>query len=55
MKRQQLFRNTGGRFEDVAALRRPRERRVGRGAGFFDYDNDGWLDLLAVNYTVWAL
>ena len=24
------------------------------GAGWLDYDNDGWLDLLAVNYTAWT-
>ena len=24
------------------------------GAGFLDYDNDGWLDLLAVGYTTWS-
>ncbi|MGD0922320.1 MAG: CRTAC1 family protein [Terriglobia bacterium] len=24
-------------------------------AGWFDYDNDGWLDLFVVNYCVWGL
>jgi len=54
VKRQQLFRNTGGRFEDVAAEAGLASGEWVVGAGFFDYDNDGWLDLLAVNYTVWA-
>jgi hypothetical protein len=54
VKRQQLFRNTGGGFEDVAAEAGVASSEWVVGAGFFDYDNDGWLDLLAVNYTVWA-
>ena len=51
--RQFLYRNTGGRFEDVTAARGRGQRRSGwSGGGWFDYDNDGWLDLLVVNYTV---
>ena len=53
--RQALYRNTGGRFEDVTES--GRTSRSGQwvvGGGWFDYDNDGWLDLMAVNYTVWS-
>jgi hypothetical protein len=47
-----LYRNTGkGNFDDVtlAAGLGGNTRFVGWGAGFFDYDNDGWPDLLLVN------
>jgi hypothetical protein len=51
-----LFRNTGGRFEDVTA----RAGLAGEadawstGAGFFDLDNDGDLDLFVCNYVRWS-
>lgn len=43
-----------GTFEDVterAGLRGDGTWAVG--AGWFDYDNDGWLDLFLVRYMVW--
>jgi hypothetical protein len=47
-----LYRNRGdGNFDEVtlpAGLGK-NTRFVGWGAGFFDYDNDGWPDLLLVN------
>jgi hypothetical protein len=47
-----LYRNQGkGEFQDVsveAGMGR-NTRFVGWGCGFFDFDNDGWLDLLLVN------
>jgi enediyne biosynthesis protein E4 len=47
-----LYRNLGkGEFQDVsveAGLGR-NTRFVGWGCGFFDFDNDGWMDLLLVN------
>lgn len=47
-----LYRNQGkGEFQDVsieAGLGR-NTRFVGWGCGFFDFDNDGWSDLLLVN------
>lgn len=55
-----LYRNNGnGTFTDVtqaAGLNDPHPR-YGRmwsiHAGWLDYDGDGWLDLLVVNYCVW--
>jgi hypothetical protein len=47
-----LYRNRGkGEFEDatVDSGMGQNTRFVGWGCGFFDYDNDGWPDLLLVN------
>ena len=47
-----LYRNQGkGQFEDVSIGSGfgQNSRFVGWGTGFFDYDNDGWPDLLVVN------
>jgi enediyne biosynthesis protein E4 len=53
---RQLYRNSGGKFEDVAAAagltNEPKEWAVG--GGWFDYDNDGDLDLFVVNYVQWS-
>jgi hypothetical protein len=50
-QRRLLFRNAGGRFEDVSAESGPAfgEDRVGRTLVSADYDNDGDLDLLVTN------
>lgn len=48
----QLFRNTGGGFFEDASPRLGvygKERRVGRGTAFGDYDNDGDTDILVSN------
>ena len=46
-----LFVNLGGgRFEDVAAESGLLNPLWGMSAGFLDYDRDGWLDLVVVNY-----
>ena len=51
-----LYVNDGaGNFEEQSAragLRQPTLPFTGFGAGWFDADNDGWLDLLAVNGAV---
>jgi hypothetical protein len=51
-ERETLYRNRGaGEFDDVtvaSGLSR-NTRYVGWGCGFFDFDNDGWKDLLLVN------
>jgi enediyne biosynthesis protein E4 len=47
-----LYRNVGkGEFRDVTAEAGmgKNTRYVGWGCGFFDFDNDGWPDLLLVN------
>ena len=49
---ESLYRNRGGgNFDEVtlAAGMGRNTRFVGWGAGFFDFDNDGWPDLLLVN------
>jgi len=54
-----LFTNQGKAvFEDrtrEAGLGKPGTRFTGFGTLFFDYDNDGWLDLLVVNGAVQLL
>lgn len=54
--KNRLFRNDGGKFVDVTG-----EAGVGgvdsqwsTGAGWFDYDNDGDLDLFVANYIEWS-
>jgi hypothetical protein len=45
----------GGLFEDrkaASGLGPPSLARTGFGTGWFDFDNDSWLDLLAVNGSV---
>ena len=50
-----LYRNRGnGTFEDVTQPARVQNRQQWPiGAGWFDYDNDGRLDLFVVNYVKW--
>jgi hypothetical protein len=51
-ERETLYRNRGkGEFDDVTAAAglAHNTRYVGWGCGFFDFDNDGWKDLLLVN------
>ncbi len=50
-----LYSNLGGVFEDrstPSGLGPPSWARTGFGTAFFDYDNDGWLDVLVVNGAV---
>jgi hypothetical protein len=51
-----LFRNTGGQFEEVteSAGVAGAPDAWSTSAGFFDYDNDGDLDLFVCNYIRWS-
>jgi len=51
-----LFRNRQGVFEDVTAQAGVAgdAQEWSTGAGFFDYDNDGDLDLFVANYVRWS-
>jgi hypothetical protein len=55
VNRNILYRNRGdGTFEDVTAKAGvANQGRWAVSAGWFDYDNDGRLDLLVVNYVKW--
>jgi len=57
----QLLHNNGdGTFSDVTegagltGIDPQRGKTWSICAGWFDYDNDGWLDLFVVNYCVWG-
>ena len=49
--RNRLYRNTGGRFEDVAAKAGVAVDTWSTGCAFGDYDGDGWLDLYVAGYV----
>jgi len=51
-----LFRNQNGRFQDITdkAGVGGLEQEWSSSAGFFDYDNDGDLDLFVTNYVRWS-
>ena len=59
VNRNILYRNLGdGTFKDITAQAGLMHSGEGRkpwsiSAGWFDYDNDGFLDLFVVNYCVW--
>jgi hypothetical protein len=59
VNRNTLYHNRGdGRFEDMTMRAGLDHRGDGRkpwsiSAGWFDYDQDGWLDLFVANYCVW--
>lgn len=55
-----LYRNLGdGTFQDVTSVANVTglDAKYGKmwaiSAGWFDYDNDGWLDLFVANYVTW--
>jgi hypothetical protein len=62
VNRNQLFHNNGnGTFTDVtekagvAGIHPKLGKTWSISAGWFDYDNDGWLDLFVTNYVNWSL
>ncbi|MCO8124909.1 FG-GAP-like repeat-containing protein [Stieleria sp. TO1_6] len=46
----ELFRNLGGRFQPVATLSRTADRGFGQGVAVGDLNEDGFPDLLVLNY-----
>lgn len=56
--RNALYHNNGdGTFTDVtigSGLEHKPENVLSVGAAWFDYDNDGLLDLIVTNYTIWT-
>lgn len=48
----QMYRNKGdGSFDDVTRSSATDDTRWSTSASFVDYDRDGWLDLMVVNYA----
>lgn len=54
--KNRLLKNEGGVFEDVTEVAGVGgdEDEWGTSCGFFDYDNDGLLDLFVCNYVTWS-
>lgn len=52
----QLYRNTNGNFEDITAQAGTAggEDQWSSSAGFFDLNEDGYLDLFVCNYVQWS-
>jgi hypothetical protein len=48
-RRDRLFRNDGGKFKDVSDPAGFREPGHGLSAAWWDYNNDGWVDLYVCN------
>ena len=54
--RVRLFHNRGGgKFSEITREARLDNPHWGTSAAFFDYDRDGWLDLIVVNYVDYSL
>jgi hypothetical protein len=55
-RRSILYHNNGdGTFTDITAKAGvANAKRWGSSAAWFDYDKDGWLDLVVVNYVDWS-
>ena len=52
----QLFLNRGrGKFVDITRESGTDDPRWSTSASFFDYDRDGWLDLMIVNYAEFSV
>ncbi len=50
----QLYRNDGTHFTEISQQAGLKQQPWPITAGWFDYDNDGHLDLLIVNYLDWS-
>lgn len=50
-----LYRNDGGRFAPVDAPALRLEGKWSSSAAFFDYDQDGWQDLVILNYVDYSV
>jgi hypothetical protein len=52
LARDRLYRNNGnGTFTEIGEAVGIHENDYGTSAAFFDYDRDGWLDLVVANYV----
>ncbi len=56
VNRNILYHNLGnGRFEDITGRAGIKSDKWAVAAGWFDYNNDGLLDLFVVNYAPWSI
>jgi hypothetical protein len=52
---QMYLNKGGGKFADVTKQSGTDDSRWSTSASFFDYDRDGWLDLMVVNYADFSI